>query len=307
MRQKYKTAEEIQQNPGPPELAPIRKAFVAMKFNGDSWNDKRYQIIKEVAEEGGYAVKRGDEITSSGAVVEEVCGLMRDADLVIIDTTGDSHSVAYELGYCHGIGRTPADVVLLREGNGNDIPFNYRHYRSRCYKDLRHLRQVLRQWFSLSAPIPDSNVGYCFAFRIDTDIPCYGAEVATAVLAAIRHVKFSGRSEFYAGDFFLEPSVYLVGVGFKSSERRKNSEGISPIIDEMKSVLPKYLSGISIEPRCSEYGALSGIKASLLPSGVIEFLDGIPMRIVDPTSSSSDSWFAAAAFDRVKHDTDPGF
>lgn len=82
-------------------------AFVAMKFNEVPHKDARYQRIRKPLVEAGYDVVRADEIITSGAVVDEVCRYLREADLVVIDSTGDSLSVAYEIGYCHGMGRSP--------------------------------------------------------------------------------------------------------------------------------------------------------------------------------------------------------
>ena len=119
-------------------------AFVAMKFGGDSWNDKRYIAIRDVLEEAGYDVKRGDALQSSAAVTSEVFNYLRSADMVVVDTSGDSHNVSYELGYCHGIDRDPASVILVRGQREPEAPFNYAHYRYLQYKDLRHLKRLLR-------------------------------------------------------------------------------------------------------------------------------------------------------------------
>jgi hypothetical protein len=278
-----------------PALAKLPTAFVAMKFGGDPWKDKRYQIIREVAEEAGYNVVRGDEISSSGPVVDEVCKLLRDAELVIIATTGDSHSVSYEVGYCHGVGRTAKNVVLLRQGSGTDLPFNYRHYRNNCYKDLRHLRRVLREWLDLSIPLPDSKIGYCFRFEVHDDIACYGADVAEALLAALRQTCFSGRCEFYAGDMFgMERPTYLVGIGLKPSVWAGKRTEASELIDEIIRALPSALQGITLEANGSEFTTLHAIKRSLIPAGVVEYKKGMLVRIISPAAFGSDSWFVGA-------------
>jgi len=56
-------------------------AFVAMKFFGDSWSDKRYKVIREVLEEAGYESIRADEIKTSGVGTEEVCKYLESAEL----------------------------------------------------------------------------------------------------------------------------------------------------------------------------------------------------------------------------------
>lgn len=69
-------------------------AFVLMKFLADPWNDPTYQEICEVVEEAGYSALRADQIRTSGPVVDEVCRLIRESPLLLIDTSGDSPSVS---------------------------------------------------------------------------------------------------------------------------------------------------------------------------------------------------------------------
>ena len=57
-----------------------KSAFVAMKFDSDPWNDRRYNIMREVMEDAGYEVTRGDEIRTSGNVVDEVCRRLKESD-----------------------------------------------------------------------------------------------------------------------------------------------------------------------------------------------------------------------------------
>jgi hypothetical protein len=130
-------------------------AFVAMRFSGNSWDDAKYLAIAEVLREAGYEPLRADEIQSSGGVVDEVCDHFKNASLVVIDSTGDSHSVSYEIGYCHGVKRDPAKTILIRQGEGRDIPFNFRHFRHKCYKDTKHMKSLLREALGLSSPLAD--------------------------------------------------------------------------------------------------------------------------------------------------------
>jgi hypothetical protein len=188
-------------------------AFVAMKFDNSSWKDKRYLIIKECLEEAGFDVIRADEIKSSGPVVDEVCNYFKSADLVVIDSTGDSHSVSYEIGYCHGINRDTQSTILLKKQDEISIPFNFRHFRHQYYKDLKHLRRLLREWFSISIPIQADEHGFVFNFNVkESNASAYGLPCAQVLIDFIKEVKFSGRCEFYAGDSYVG---YLKGLGLK--------------------------------------------------------------------------------------------
>ena len=202
-------------------------AFVAMKFNDTPTQKylsrKRvYEVISECLEEANFSPIRGDKILSSGASVDEICNLMRTAPLVVIDTTGDSHSVSYELGYCHGIGRLPKDILLLRQNDDSAIPFNYRHYRHRAYNDIKHLRQLLREWFDISSPISNYQEGFVLNIELlPNHSSFYGADIADIIIKAIKQVKFSGRCEYYSADgsIYGMLDVCLIGLGLKPKKK----------------------------------------------------------------------------------------
>jgi hypothetical protein len=89
-----------------------RRAFVAMKYSSDPWRDKIYRVIADCLQEANIEPIRADAIRSSEGSAGEVLKMLEDADMVVIDTSGDSLSVAYELGYCHGIRKRAEDVTL---------------------------------------------------------------------------------------------------------------------------------------------------------------------------------------------------
>ena len=190
---------------------------MAMKFDSNHWNDKRYVAISEVLEEAGYTPLRADQIKTSKPIVEEVCDFLTNSELVIIDSSGDSHNVSYEIGYCHGVGRSEDKTILIRQGEGNDIPFNYRHFRHFCYKDIRHLKRILRDWFSVTVPLTNDQLGYAFNIIYGSDCGEYGYDVAKAIVTILERKKFSGRCEYYAADGIRFGMIdsYLVGVGLK--------------------------------------------------------------------------------------------
>src|SRR6266487_2564766 len=208
-------------------MAVERIAFVAMKYDDLPTQTylsrtRVYEVICECLEEAGFSPIRGDKILSSGPSVDEICNLMRTAPLVVIDTTGDSHSVSYELGYCHGVGRLPRDILLIRQDDGSTIPFNYRHYRHRTYSDLKHLRQLIREWFGISSPLHSQQLGFVCNFQLLPHHSSeYGRDVAQVIIKAITEVKFSGRCEYYAADALIYglPNVYLIGLGLKPKKK----------------------------------------------------------------------------------------
>jgi hypothetical protein len=155
---------------------------------------------------------RADQVQTSGPVVDEVCRLLRESDLVVIDSSGDSHSVSYEIGYCHGIRRPAHTTILLR--NDDKLPFNYRHYRHRVYRDTRHLKNLLRDYFSISPPLRDDQYGYTFTFDFsDSAMFGYIMDGAACIFDALRKEKFSGRCECWSMEHFgRRERMFSVGI-----------------------------------------------------------------------------------------------
>lgn len=268
-----------------------------MKFSGVPWKDKRYLIISEVLSEAGYAPIRADEIKSSGTVVNEVCNHLEHAPLVVIDTTSDSPSVSYEIGFCHGTRRDPSRTILLRQGDGSDIPFNYSHFRHRCYKDLRTLRAVLRDYFDITTPLSNDQCGYAFTFDVGDDATIYGYPVAEAFIAALEKVGFTGRCEYYAVDRFIMGSrLYTVALGlrFPRTKGVPNYDWWIRFRKRVFSLVEGKDCGLSPAENLSELAELRAIRHDLLPRGTAEFKEGKPFLVIDPDGNLSETWFAEA-------------
>lgn len=273
-----------------------RTAFVAMKFDDNHWKDKRYIAISEVLEEVGYKPLRADQIKSSEPIVDEVCDYLENSEIVIIDSTGDSHSVSYEIGYCHGVGRLKDKTILIRQGVGNDIPFNYRHFRHFCYKDIKHLKRLLRDWFSVTVPLTNDQIGYVFNIIYGSDCGEYGYDVAKAIVTTLERKKFSGRCEYYAadGNRFGMIDSYLVGVGLKDN---KNA---TPSLDwwlgfrkSLDRELAKARCSLSVDLERSELGEIFAFRQNFIPRGAAQFLKGKSHIILNPNNDEFDSFFTA--------------
>ena len=289
-------------------MTSTKTAFVAMQFAGDPWRDQRYQVIREVALEAGYSPLRADEIKTSGPVLDEVCKQLREADLVVIDTSGDSQSVSYEIGYAHGCGRSDATVLLLRQKEEPTLPFNYQHFRHRMYADLRHLRRLLREWFSLSTPMTDDQTGRVFVFRVPPGVDFYGASVARAFLHVLKETRFSGRCEYYASESLPIPDwTYRVALGMKRSATSTKSA-----VSEWKKLEAQVAhrlssEGIVLDGMLSEFSEMRNIRQCNLRRGVVEFADGLPIRVIDPEQSENDSWWVSEIrlrTETVNHDAE---
>ncbi|HLL69783.1 MAG TPA: hypothetical protein VK363_00025 [Pyrinomonadaceae bacterium] len=258
-----------------------KQAFVAMKFVADPWRDKTYMAIREVLEESGYECLRADEIRTSGPSVDEVCRLLKEAALVVIDSSGDSHNVSYEVGYCHGISR-PADSTILLK-NSDTLPFNYKHYRHLVYRDTRHLRRLLRGYLNIIEPIRLDALGYSFAFSFSDDIGFgYILSGASCVFDALRELQYSGRCECYAAEMFAFGRMFVVGLMLRPSNRQAEPTGDFwerlYIFAErnVKIRAPK----LELLRDLSEFSTKRGMLSTLVPCGVAEYQKGIITRIL---------------------------
>jgi len=276
-----------------------KTAFVLMRFTDDPWRDPTYKVVREVLRESGYTAIRADEIETAGPVVDEVLRLLREADCVVFDTTGDSSNVAYELGYCHGEGRSNGSLILLRKA-GDAPAFNYQHYRHSVYTDLRHLRRLLRYRLRLSTPLTDDQLGYAFTMSLpDESLGWYGLDVVESILSGLESLKFTGRCEYYAVDYFqLKPRLYCVGVGLKPEDQANVTRQYwEKLRNLFAQELNKSNSKLVFDRHLSEYAEMRSFRQGFIPGGTAEFKDGLPVRLLN--MEDVDSTFAGSVRERL--------
>lgn len=90
-----------------------------------------HKVVKPVLEDLGFECIRGDEISETGIIIEQVREYIEEATLVICDLTFDNPNVFYELGIAHILNKP---TILISQTPAN-IPFDVRHYRIVSYKD----------------------------------------------------------------------------------------------------------------------------------------------------------------------------
>ena len=257
-----------------------------MKYDSDHWRDKRYLAIREELEQAGYSCVRADELKSSGPVVDEVCRLLREAALVVIDSSGDSHNVSYEIGYCHGINRSPHTTLLLRAGA--DFPFNYRHFRHRVYRDLRHLRRLVRDYLQIHEPLSDGQFGYTFTFGFAAGGVDYIRDGAFCIFDALRDQKFSGRCECYSAEQFGFGRLFSVAIMLRCPGRKAtpNYNWWMKLQNSVEENALRHKGSITFQPTLSEVAGKEAMLAKLVPSGVAEFLNGSVVRLLGSENDS---------------------
>jgi uncharacterized protein (UPF0248 family) len=182
----------------------MRTAFVAMKFSSEPNKDKVYIQIKNTLRELGYDTIRADEIKTSGKIGDEVCNFLRTADLVVIDTTGNSHNVSYEIGFCHGIDRDTNTTILFRKKNAESIPFNYRHFRHKIYSSVISLDRELRDFLGASEKISGNNYCPIFTYQIRIADKNLKRISIDAIKFSISKMNYTGRCEIYCKSGFVK-------------------------------------------------------------------------------------------------------
>jgi hypothetical protein len=129
-----KVAAKLASEPDGPEGEARSKrefldtCFVMMPFGG--WFDTYYKDIYTTAiKEAGFEPVRGDELFSTGSVVEQIWEQVVKAKVLLADLTGKNANVFYELGLAHAA-RKP---VVFTAAKLEDVPFDLRHLRVIIY------------------------------------------------------------------------------------------------------------------------------------------------------------------------------
>lgn len=99
-------------------------AFVLLPFTSE-FNDLYNFAIKPALEAHGLNVRKADDIYQPGNILSQIWELIRTAEVIIVDVSGQNSNVIFELGLCYGIQRCP--ILLTR--NPNELPFNIRNLR----------------------------------------------------------------------------------------------------------------------------------------------------------------------------------
>lgn len=120
--------------------APSRpkRAFVIMPF-AQEFEDVYILGIREVAEKLGLVVERADDIEHNENIMSIVLAGIREADLIIGETTSRNANCFYEIGYAHAVGRP----TILIGRKGQEVPFDLRAMNLVFYSSIVELRDLL--------------------------------------------------------------------------------------------------------------------------------------------------------------------
>lgn len=97
-------------------MMPFKEAYSAAVFD----------TISEACRQNHFAIQKADGIWKQPEIIQDIFTLLCQADLVVVDCSGQNANVMYELGIAHTLGKT---VVPITQ-NIQDVPFDIRHHRA---------------------------------------------------------------------------------------------------------------------------------------------------------------------------------
>jgi hypothetical protein len=124
-----------------PENFISNLVFVIMSLRGEEIQET-YSSIKDECNRIGLDAIRIDENTGSGFIIKEIVTFIEKAEFIICDLTNERPNVYYELGYAHGVGNQPLNILLIAK-EGTTLHFDIAPLRVQYYRSTEHLRSIV--------------------------------------------------------------------------------------------------------------------------------------------------------------------
>lgn len=146
----------VKKNPRGREF--LDSCFVMMPFG--HWFDIYYhKIYVPAINEAGFEPIRGDELFTTGSVVEQIWEQIEKSTVLLADLSGRNANVFYELGLAHAA-RKP---VVFTAGNIDDVPFDLRHLRVITYEPREpdwadKLKENISEYLRNAAKEPEKSI-----------------------------------------------------------------------------------------------------------------------------------------------------
>ena len=100
------------------------------------WFDRYYkEIYVPAIKEAGLEPVRGDELFSTGSVMEQIWEQICKSRVLLADLTDKNANVFYELGLAHAAKKP----VVFTAAKVEDVPFDLRHLASSCTRPGRRI------------------------------------------------------------------------------------------------------------------------------------------------------------------------
>lgn len=136
--------------PGPAKKSTMNyspgKVFVAMAFSDTPERSKTYQAIQRACKHFNLSASRVDELAGSGNILIRIIDAIEEGEFLIFDVSQEKPNVYYELGYAHGVGNRPEDIVLIAK-KGAKVHFDIMPLRIIFYTSSGDLEKKLRSEF----------------------------------------------------------------------------------------------------------------------------------------------------------------
>jgi len=115
--------------------------FVMMPFVAPD-SAEVYSAIKEACARDGLRTARVDDSGGSGFIIREITDLIERAEFIVCDLSHERPNVYYELGYAHGVGNEPDDILLVAKA-GTKLHFDIAPLRVHFFDDLSGLGEIV--------------------------------------------------------------------------------------------------------------------------------------------------------------------
>ncbi|MPZ48834.1 MAG: hypothetical protein GEU75_05890 [Dehalococcoidia bacterium] len=128
------------------------RAFAIMEYAPEF--DSLYRnVIEPIAQEQNLNMRRADEITGPGVIVQDIIRDIREATVIVAEVSSRNANVFYELGYAEALNKP---LVILSKKSTERLPFDIAGTRVVFYEDSikgkqeieealrRHLQTILK-------------------------------------------------------------------------------------------------------------------------------------------------------------------
>jgi len=156
-------------------ICPIGKENTDIRNNSD---DLMELIIEPALEKYEFDVIRADKISRSSIITADIVQMVQNAELCIIDLTGNNPNVFYECGRRHETGKP--FIQLIQKGEVNNIPFDVAGIRTIEY-DLSSVRLAHKAVKEIREYVSDISAS---GFEIKS-----GTESLTSIASVLQRVE----------------------------------------------------------------------------------------------------------------------
>jgi hypothetical protein len=120
------------------------QAFLALPLKKTATTDLAGPIGEALSEQGIEPVLATD-ISSAGAMADQILNAIRRAEVVVADLTGASPNVLFEVGMALGLSKP---VLLLSQGPAKEMPLGLQTLQVAMYRpdDLTAVRRYVELW-----------------------------------------------------------------------------------------------------------------------------------------------------------------